>query len=299
MLEQRRSTESAFTFVPASPHIGARVMGSSLADVMEAQDQNALADLRDALDTHLILHFSGQTLQPRQIEDLGRHFGPLLSLKRPENKTASHLGDVEFLKIITNALTPDGKPLGDGSNASQDWHTDGAMKPRPATYSYFYARTVPRVPPKTYWMNAYRVYESLPQSVKDKIHDLYVIHHHYTAGNEFPLPPSLPLTEREKGPRHPLVRVHPATGKPILYLPHRRDALVVGYSPEESDELIGYLREFAANSPFWWGTAMQPDDFVIWDNRACLHRRDGWESNEDRIMWHLANEGETPIPLAG
>lgn len=42
---------------------------------------------------------------------------------------------------------------------------------------------------------------------------------------------------------------------------------------------------------------MEVDDFVIWDNRPCMHRRDGWDDREERIMWHLANQGEAPIGL--
>jgi taurine dioxygenase len=171
------------------------------------------------------------------------------------------------------------------------------MKPRPATYSYFYARKVPRVPPNTYWMNAYKLYEDLPQEMKERIAHLKVIHHHYSAGNELPLPPSLPLEQRLQGPQHPLVRIHPATKRPILYLPHRSDAQVVCMNEAQSAELIGGLREYAARSQYYWGTAMLVDDFVIWDNRPCLHRRDSWDDAEERVMWHLANEGEAPIAL--
>jgi taurine dioxygenase len=210
------SAPPPFTVTPVTPHIGAQISDLDLGRAIDQQDTSALDALRQALDRHLVLHFRAQKLQPLQVESLGRYFGPLLSLKRAENKSAKHLGEVEFLKIITNARTPDGAPLGDGSSRAQDWHTDGAMKPRPATYSYMYARKVPPAPPKTYWMNAYLIYESLPADVARRIEKLKVIHHQYSAGNEYPLPPSLPLDERQRGPRHPLVRVHPATGKPLL-----------------------------------------------------------------------------------
>jgi taurine dioxygenase len=284
------------TFIPASPHVGADV-DIDLAELIESEDTEAMDEIGCALDRYLMLRFRRQKLLPRQIERLGLHFGPLLSLKRPENPTAGHIEGVEFLKTISNARNSDGRPLGDGSNAAQEWHTDGAMKPVPATYSYFYARKVPRTPPKTYWMNVYKVYEDLPQEMKERITHLKVIHHHYSAGNELPLPPSLPLEKRLLGPQHPLVRVHPTTGRRILYLPHRSDAQVVGMDEAQSAELIVWLREFAAKSPHYWGTAMQVDDFVIWDNRPCLHRRDGWDDTEERIMWHLANQGEKPIGL--
>jgi taurine dioxygenase len=278
-----------------SPYLGADVLNVDLAQVVERDDRATIADIQRALDTYIMIRLRGQQLTPPQMERFGAHFGPFLSLKRPERPDTEHIPGIKFLKIISNAQTADGRPLGDGSAAAQDWHTDGAMKPVPATYSHFYARIIPPNPPKTYWMNTYLVYESLPEEMKRRIAGLKVIHHHYTAGNEYPLPPSLPLEKRMAGPQHPLVRKHPTTGRAILYLPHRDDALVAGMSVEESHELIRYLRRFAAESPFWFGVALEQDDLVIWDNRACLHRRDSWDATLERTVWHLTNEGEVPI----
>jgi taurine dioxygenase len=286
-----------FKFVPTSSAIGAEVVDVDLGALVQSEDVRAFDDIARALDRFLLLRFRQQTLTPQQIERLGRHFGPLLSLKRPEYPNAGHIEGVEHLKIISNTRDSSGKPLGDGSNAEQEWHTDGAMKPLPATYSYMYARQVPRAPPRTCWMNAYLLYEDLSQTIKDRVAGLKVIHHHYTAGNEVPLPPSLSLEERLRGPQHPLVRIHPTTRRRILYLPHRSDAQVVGLDEAESAELIGGLRRFAAQSPHQWGTALQVGDFVVWDNRPCLHRRDSWDDAEVRVVWHLANQGEAPIGL--
>ncbi|WP_159593811.1 TauD/TfdA dioxygenase family protein [Chelativorans xinjiangense] len=286
---------SSLTLQPASPHIGADVLDIDMAEAIEKNDTAVLDAIRNAIEEHIVLRFRKQTLKPEQVEQLGRYFGPLLSLKR-KNNDAAHIEGIEYLKIISNVQQNDGRPLGDGSSAPQDWHTDGAAKPIPAGYTYFYARKVPAVPPKTYWMNAYLIYENLPAEMKEKIAGLRVIHHEYPAGNEFPLSPSKPLEERLVGPQHPLVRLHPTTGRPILFLPHRDDMLVVGMSEDESFSLISQLRRHAAESPYWWSAAMEVDDLVIWDNRSALHKRDGWEQSLERIIWHLANEGEPPIP---
>lgn len=283
-----------------SPHVGATIVDLDLAEVIESGDTEILAAIEDALDRYIVVKLPRQKLTPHQIEKFGSHFGPLLNLKRKENTAAQHIAGMEYLKVISNGETPDGRPLGDGSARPQDWHSDGAMKPLPATYTYFYGRVIPENPPVTYWMNMYRVYEALPDDLRARVKELSIIHHQYSAGNEFPLPPSLPLEQRLQGAVHPIVRVHPKTGCPILYLPHRDDALVVGLSVEESFELVRTLRAFAAAaSEFQWGSAMQVDDFVMWDNRSSLHRRDGWDSKESRVVWHLANEGERPVPLSG
>ena len=43
--------------------------------------------------------------------------------------------------------------------------------------------------------------------------------------------------------------------------------------------------------------AMMPDDFLIWDNSATVHNREGWDESETRIMWHISAGGETPTPF--
>lgn len=293
------TTENAIKILPAGPYIGADVQGVDLAKVADATDLAAVESLRRVLDEHLVLRLRDQHISASQMERFGAYFGGFVSLKRPERPEAEHVPGLQFVKCISNGVLADGRPVGDGSAAAQDWHTDGAMKPRPATYSHFYARVVPAEPPRTYFMNMYRVYDALPVDWRDEIQDLWVIHHQYSAGNEFPLPPSLPLAKRMEGPRHPLVRRHPASGRPLLYLPHRDDAMVVGKDEQASYELISRLRKFAARSPYWWATSLELDDFVIWDNRACLHRRDGWDPTQERTLWHLANEGEIPVPLRG
>lgn len=279
----------------ASPHLGAMVEGADLAAIVAAQDASALERIRLAVREHIVLLFRGQRLSPPQIVRLGQYFGPLMNLKRP-GSNALHIEGLDFIKTISNAKRSDGVPLGDGSNREQDWHSDGAMQELPATYTYFYARQVPPHPPRTEWISMYAVFENLPAKTRGRIEGLEVIHHKYPAGNEFPLPPSLPLDERMSGPRHPLVRLHPETQRPFLYLPHRSDALVVGMSEEGSRELVAGLRDFAAASPCRWGAALEVDDFVIWDNRPALHRRQTWDESFDRVMWHLANVGERPIP---
>ena len=290
------NTDNGINVIPATPYIGADVHNVDLARVVDDTDVASIEALRRALDEHLVLRLRDQHLSASQMERFGAYFGGFVSLKRPEQRDALHIPGLQFVKCISNGVTADGRPVGDGSAKPQDWHTDGAMKPRPATYSHFYARVVPADPPQTYWMNMYRVYDSLPANWREEIQDLWVIHHQYSAGNEFPLPPSLPLAKRMEGPRHPLVRRHPTSGRPLLYLPHRDDAIVVGRDEAASRQLIARLRDFAARSPYWWSATMELDDFVIWDNRACLHRRDGWDPSRERTLWHLANEGEIPVP---
>lgn len=105
------------------------------------------------------------------------------------------------------------------------------------------------------------------------------------------------LEDRKSGFAHPLVRRHMGSNKPFLYLPTRRDSIVQGWTEEESRALLEELWAFTNACDFDFQVALMPDDFVIWDNRATVHNREGWSEDQTRIMWHISSEGEIPTPL--
>jgi taurine dioxygenase len=85
----------------------------------------------------------------------------------------------------------------------------------------------------------------------------------------------------------------------VLYLPARRDSLVVGWSEADSRALLDELWSHVEQCPQFIRIALKPDDFVIWDNTALAHSREGWPPHEQRIMWHVSAEGECPTPRFG
>jgi alpha-ketoglutarate-dependent taurine dioxygenase len=111
--------------------------------------------------------------------------------------------------------------------------------------------------------------------------------------------PSLPIADRRVGRIHPLVRRHIPTNLPVLYLPVRHDSLVVEWTEQDSRALLDELWEHTNASPFFAGAALEPNDFIIWDNTATVHSRDGWPEDTGRTMWHVSAEGEVPTPRYG
>lgn len=224
-----------------------------------------------------------------------------MNLKRADNPDAIHVPSCPEIKVISNGRTEDGRPLGDGGNSvAQIWHTDGSHKERPPAYTIFCAQQAPANPPKTCFMSMYQAYESLPAALRDRIALLRVIHHYYPRSNEediFWNGSALTRNEREVGPIHPLVRVHPLSGKPALFLPQRRDAIILGLSDEEGFKLLDDLFRHVLAQTDTCAVGLEPSDIVIWDNRFSLHGREGWDPSEDRVMWHLTVEGEVPIAV--
>lgn len=283
---------------PITPHIGIQLSGLELEAI--ADDPDFIDRMKKLMAEHLVVFIPRQqNLSPGMLERFTARFGPLVNIKRAGN-VAHHVPGYDWIKVISNGKAEDGIALGDGNASAQIWHSDSTPWEAPVGTIAFYCRKTVSSAPKTYFKNMIKVYEALPQAMKDRIARLRVIHHFYPRQIEVKIHaegPSMPLEDRKLGFVHPLVRRHLPTGKSILYLPTRRDSLIVGMSEEESRALLTELWDFANAQEFDMGVALQPDDFVIWDNSATVHSRDGWDEGETRIMWHISAEGEVPVPL--
>ncbi len=86
------------------------------------------------------------------------------------------------------------------------------------------------------------------------------------------------------GTLHPLVRVHPETGRRCLYLGRRRNAYIDGLPLEESDALLDEIWRHATDDRLTWRHHWRVGDLVLWDNRSTMHRRDGFDPGARRVM---------------
>ncbi|WP_275593293.1 TauD/TfdA dioxygenase family protein [Rhizobium gallicum] len=279
--------------------MGADVAGISVADLVKSPTPAILQSLKQALDQFLVLRFRQAALTDDEIVGFANLFGTIMS----DRKNAEEMDSVQpsgraELKVLSNAAAADGRPFGDKGASAQIWHTDGSHRECPNAYSVLYARRAPDNPPRTGFMSAYTLYEKLPSDVKLEISDLravFSVHNRSQDFINFMTGPSVDEVKRAEGPRHPLVRLHPTTNRPFLYLPRRRDALIEGYSSERSRNLLERLWAAVFSMSDQWHVALQANDFVIFDNRAVLHNREGWESTQERTVFHLALEGEAPV----
>jgi alpha-ketoglutarate-dependent taurine dioxygenase len=89
----------------------------------------------------------------------------------------------------------------------------------------------------------------------------------------------------------PLVKVHPATARPALYIGRHAHA-IPGLPRGESDTLLADLMTWACQPPRVYRHRWQPGDVVVWDNRCVLHRACEWDLNEPRVMRHTRIAGD-------
>lgn len=122
---------------------------------------------------------------------------------------------------------------------------------------------LPEVGGDTLWADAGAVYRALPDELRAEIDNLHVVHDFKKAldkvGYDYPIL------------AHPLVRTHPETGEDGLFINFSQNPSVIGWTPQQSKQLIDrLLLEF--NKPehqvrFKW----RPGSVAFWDNRSTLH----------------------------
>lgn len=159
----------------------------------------------------------------------------------------------------------------------------------------------------TDFLNMRHAYEALPASARQQLVGLRGVHWQASTNTAKAL-----FARAKPGPdsevsfkltnlvdvSHPLVRTHPNTGKPALYLNLDRMMCVEGMSIEESAPLINQLEYHAEQTGTLYRHQWQQGDVVIWDNRVVQHRANATatvKAGEPRVMWQLMVDGELPV----
>lgn len=286
--------------------LGAEIRGIDFAKPVGAAARGVL---RDAWLENLILLFRGQShISQRQHIEASEIFGKPVTgakLKYFEDSGTELVHQARFPEIsVVSNLGPDGEPamenegLGSGEVV---WHSDNSYIEEPPTGSFLRAHVVPPDGGDTSFNNQYLAYETLPADIKARIDGLYTKQDvsRNSAGRLRPGVTKPETLEDVEGPDHPLVRIHPDTGKKALYLGRRRifpSQYVIGWDRERSEELLDFLWEHATSDRLKTTHVWAAGDMVLWDNRCVMHYRQPLTTLSRRIMHRTQVEHQKPIP---
>lgn len=247
------------TAAPLTPVIGAEIEGVDLSrPLSDAQ----LADVRQAFADHQVLIFRDQKIDRESHKRFGRCFGELHV--HPLNRQASE-DDPEILIVKT---TRNSKfTAGDG------WHTDVTCDARPPMGSMLYITRVPELGcgGDTLFSSMYEAYDALSETMKGFLEGLTAVH-----DGALPYVGSYKIAAAndEGYPRneHPVIGVHPETGRRVLYVNSGFTSHIKGLAPNESRALLDMLfRHIESNPRFQCRIRWTPGTLVFWDNRCTQH----------------------------
>jgi taurine dioxygenase len=299
------NTPAAFRAVPSGAAVGAEIRG---VDLSAPVPEEVKAALRKAWAEHMVLLVRGQKIGDDQLLAFSAIFGPPheAASRKYHLDVGQKVDDTYMVSrhpsitIISN-LDAGGKPvLDNGGLGSYEvvWHTDNSYVSVPPAGSMLYALEVPvDGGGDTSFNNQYLAYEELPEDLKRAIEGKVQVHDS-SRNSAGVLRPGvrLPTTPEEvEGPTHPLVRVHPVTGKRALYLGRRRvwpSNYIVGMPNAESERLLDRLWAHATQPKYAWTHQWKVGDLLLWDNRCCMHYRTEVDTAQRRVMHRTTIKGE-------
>jgi taurine dioxygenase len=265
-----------------SDAIGAVVSG---VDLRKPLPDDLFADIHSALTAHQVLFFRDQDLTEDQQRAFARRFGPL-----GRDALAQFTGDTRDVMYIES--TPDKPPGG-----ADRWHTDVAWVAEPPSFGMLNARVIPEYGGDTLWASLFAAYDALSPKMRAFCDDLTVVNRAgggflttamRAAGDERRVLEAFPPVE------HPLVRAHPVSGRPALFLTATMDQ-IVGLTREESDALIRHLRTLLDDPNIQVRWRWRAFDLAIWDQASTNHRALSDHYPQHRKMRRCTIEGGRPF----
>lgn len=271
--------------IPLSGSIGAEIKGVDLAVL----DDAGFDGIRQALLDHCVICFRDQDISPEQQIAFARRWGGI-----HDHPYLNALPDhPEIIEIV--------KEAGERNRFGDHWHTDQIFTPNPAMATMLYAKEVPPVGGDTLFASLYHAYDALSDGMKEMAGRLCTYNvYNKQAPRSRRMSAKIPDPEKPADPAiHPLVCVHPETGRRVLYFNDPRTTLRFDkMTTEESLPLINHLLRHATRPEFTCRVRWEVGTLVIWDNRCLLHQALDDYPDYRRVMHRITIEGQPTIAAA-
>lgn len=190
-----------------------------------------------------------------------------------------------------------------GRNAR--WHTDVTFVVAPPAASVLVGDHVPASGGDTLWADLRTAYERLAPPLRDLVDRLDAVHRiSPLAYWGEPFDTALDRDDAAELFRrsldvppvvHPVVRVHPVTGRRALFVNPGFTSHLVGLSRIESEGLLDLLHRHAAQPEFLMRHRWRAGDVVIWDNRATMHHAIDDYGDAERRMRRVTLRGDAAV----
>jgi len=260
--------------------VGAEVEG---VDLGAALDEGTLAAIRQALRDHLVLFFRDQDISPAEQLRFSEYFGPvMLGLIDTQSTEAPGV-------TVLDQVAPKGQ-------YTDRWHTDHTFVPEPPMGSILRAVQVPELGGDTCFASMYAAYDALSARMQAFLDGLTAVHSTeivsrgiagldrvYRRDAQAERPPVV----------HPVVRIHPETGRKVLYVCGNFTTRIVELEESESTAVLGYLFEHIKSPELQCRFRWKPNSVAFWDNRSAQHCAIP-DYQEHRVMYRTMIAGDRP-----
>ena len=273
---------------PLTALIGAEISGVNLSRV----DDDVVAAIQAALLDHKVLFFRDQDITQDDQISFARRLGELTgghpTLPSPEGQ--------QFVLELDSLL---------GGRADH-WHTDVTFALEPPAISILRAVELPPIGGDTQWANTEVAFDRLPPPLQRLAAELHAVH-----TNAYDYGRALNSDNDNDARRHrdvftsvifetehPVVRLHPETGRPTLLLGGFARQ-IVGFPSDASRDLLRIFASYVTRPEHVVRWRWRPGDVAIWDNRATQHYAVNDYGDAHRVVQRVTVAGVRPVGLDG
>jgi taurine dioxygenase len=263
---------------PSSPSVGAEIGG---VDLTRPLDAPVIEEIRRAFLEHGVVFFHDQPMSFEDHRRFTQYFGELhIHVGGKGTASSSVPGHPEIRKQY---FTRNSKRV-----SGEVWHTDQSCSDLPPMASILHQHVLP---PKgggdTMFASMYAAYDGLSDRMKVYLEGLTATHDGamlFDKGAEA----SYPIAS------HPVVAVHPETGRRLLYVNRGQTSHINEVCAGESKAILAWLFEHIELPEWQMRFRWREHSVAFWDNRCTQHRAiwDYWP--DERLGYRIQIKGVEP-----
>jgi alpha-ketoglutarate-dependent taurine dioxygenase len=242
-------------------NLGAEIGG---VDLRAPLSDEAFRAIEDALVENELIIFRNQEITSDHLMDFGRRFGELtVHPFSPNEASAPQL--IKFRNDENNA------PFG-----TDVWHSDETFRAEPPMATVLCAKEVPAVGGDTMFVSMSAAFDGLSDRMQQFISGLEAIHDlkpfRALFGDSEEDRKNLQHFELLYPPQvHPVVRIHPVSGRKVLFVNPQFTIAIKDMDERESRTLLDTLFHQALIPEYQFRHHWAPHTIAMWDNRSTQH----------------------------
>lgn len=266
--------------VRLTPTIGAEIRGIDVTDLSEAR----FKAIEQAFFDHSVVFFRDQPrLTPEQQIAFAKRFGPI-HVHPAAPKDVEHTG---LLTIHTHEHTR--------VAAGNRWHSDVSCDEAPPSATILQLHDLPPSGGDTLFASMYAAFDALSEPMKRLLEGMTAHHSgEWSYKKLFKFKVEDPTTAYPQAD-HPVVRKHPGSGKPALYVNREFTMQLNDLPHREGKAILEFLFEHVERADFQCRFQWTPNAIAMWDNRCVQHFAmwDYWP--HERKGHRITVRGERPV----
>lgn len=274
--------------VPINGFIGAEIHGADLSKL----DDASFKVLHDALVKYEVIVMRRQRITLEDQMAFGRRFGELIV-----HPFSFNMEDKPEVIVLDYSA--------DHPAARTDiWHADETYRAAPPMGTMLRARVLPTHGGDTCFSSMTAAYRGLSERMKRHIHGLEALHDFKPFRSLFGDSPEdrkklRQIEDEWPNPWHPVVRVHPVSGRRAIYVNRQFTLRIRDLKEDESRTLLEFLYSQASIPEYQLRVKWEVDSVVMWDNRSVLHYAPHDYYPQRRTMERVTVAGDRPVGVTG